>query len=223
MSNTLKYKVEIGDKSNSFVCISEEFKYSTQNHKYIKAKCEICGSERIIRNDQFSLHKVNCKNCIYNTRKEGVLLKTVPNWYFKSVCNLAKQRSIPITITLEEIIILWNNQGGKCALSGVDLTFGMELQSLNEKSRLIHSHRMTTASLDRIDSNGGYIKGNIQWVEKNINIFKNALNNDDFIGLCRLVSQYTRNQKVNFDPSFLQGYHKRYSKKKVQRLTPELP
>lgn len=44
-----------------------------------------------------------------------------------------------------------------------------------------------TASLDRIDSSKGYIKGNIQWVHKDINKMKNNYNQAYFINLCALV------------------------------------
>ena len=45
------------------------------------------------------------------------------------------------------------------------------------------------ASLDRIDNSKGYIKGNVQWVTKDINMCKRTLNNESFIVLCKKVSQ----------------------------------
>jgi len=47
-----------------------------------------------------------------------------------------------------------------------------------------------TASLDRIDNNKGYIKGNVQWVLKDINKMKNIHTQDYFIELCKLVWEY---------------------------------
>ena len=38
-----------------------------------------------------------------------------------------------------------------------------------------------TASLDRIDSSKGYIKGNVQWVHKNINYMKQEMTNEEFL------------------------------------------
>lgn len=219
-----KYSVKYGDLCNSFECISEEFQYSTANHYYVTCKCKDCGLGKIIRTDQFTKNLVKCKNCIYNERKKGIEIHQVPKWYYNSIKSLATQRNIEFSITLEDLQHLWEKQEGRCALSGTKISFGMEIETLGSGYlRFTHSHRLTTASLDRIDSEKGYTFDNIQWVEKNINIFKNALNNDDFIGLCRLVTEYNKDKKVNFEPSFLQGYHKRYSKKKVQRLDLEQP
>jgi hypothetical protein len=221
---TKKYNVKIGEVSNTFKCVSELFKYKTSNHYYVKCICSHCNLKKIIRTDCFVRKSIKCKNCLYNERKQGIIIGKVPKWYFNSVKNLASQRDIEFSISIEDMHLLWEKQNKKCALTGIDLTFGLEYETLgNGYQRLTNSHRLTTASLDRIDSEKGYTIDNIQWVEKNINIFKNALSNDDFIGLCRMVNNYTWNKKVNFDPSFLQGYHKRYSKKKVQRLTPEPP
>ena len=54
-----------------------------------------------------------------------------------------------------------------------------------------------TASLDRIDSNLGYVKGNVQWVHKHINVMKNIFNQDMFIFLCNQVTK--TNKLVDFD------------------------
>jgi hypothetical protein len=73
---------------------------------------------------------------------------------------------------------IFEKQNGLCALTNVKLYFG----------RCRFSHE-TNASLDRIDSNKGYIEGNIQWVLKDINFMKSNHNQDYFISLCKLVSQ----------------------------------
>lgn len=47
----------------------------------------------------------------------------------------------------------------------------------------------TTVSLDRIDSNIGYIEGNVQWIHKALNNTKNTMPNDEFINWCKLVAE----------------------------------
>jgi hypothetical protein len=42
--------------------------------------------------------------------------------------------------------------------------------------------------LDRIDSNLGYVVGNVQWVLKEINIMKHTMSHDYFINLCSIIS-----------------------------------
>lgn len=41
--------------------------------------------------------------------------------------------------------------------------------------------------MDRIDSNVGYTKENVQWVHKRINIMKQNLQEDEFLYLCKLI------------------------------------
>jgi hypothetical protein len=53
-----------------------------------------------------------------------------------------------------------------------------------------------TASLDRIDSTKGYIKGNIQWVHKDVNKMKWNWNQSNFINWCKLITNYY-NEKEN--------------------------
>jgi len=47
-----------------------------------------------------------------------------------------------------------------------------------------------TASLDRIDSNIGYIKGNIQWVSQCINYMKNTMTHEETIKICKLITDF---------------------------------
>lgn len=67
--------------------------------------------------------------------------------------------------------MLFVNQKQLCALSHLPL----EMKS--------------TASLDRIDNARGYIKGNVQWVHKDINFMKQDLSQEEFIEYCQLISQ----------------------------------
>ena len=70
-----------------------------------------------------------------------------------------------------------------CSYTGIDLSYN---SNLNVKDNLL--------SLDRIDSNQGYIEGNIQLVHKDINMMKGSLSHDKFIELCILVAN---NFKIN--------------------------
>ena len=44
-----------------------------------------------------------------------------------------------------------------------------------------------SASLERIDSNIGYIESNVVWVHKNVNIMKRDLSYEEFYNVCKLV------------------------------------
>lgn len=88
------------------------------------------------------------------------------------------RRKMDITINIKHIWDLFLMQGGKCAISGVEI-------NLNRAST---GKYQGTASLDRIDSSLGYISGNVQWVHKDINKMKNSYDQSYFINMCRLVS-----------------------------------
>lgn len=85
-----------------------------------------------------------------------------------------------LDITIEYAWELFLKQDRRCALTGLELRFPKKSTSSEYKS--------ATASLDRIDSTIGYVKGNVQWVHKDINIMKNTYSNNYFINMCKLVA-----------------------------------
>lgn len=95
-------------------------------------------------------------------------------WY--GIKRHAKDRNIEFNINLEFAWNLFLKQEKKCALSGLEISFGKTNKISN------------SASLDRIDSSKGYIEGNVQWVHKDINIMKNKFQQDYFINLCKLIT-----------------------------------
>ena len=76
---------------------------------------------------------------------------------------------------------LWVKQGKKCALSGIPIDF-------ENSSPNIKNYRCS-ASLDRIDSEKGYIVGNIQLLYKDINRMKSDFNEEYFIQMCKLIAK----------------------------------
>jgi len=86
---------------------------------------------------------------------------------------------------------LWNlflKQNRRCALSGIEIVFP-KAWGAKSKTRI-------TASLDRVDSNKGYVIGNVQWVHKQINTMKMNMSDSEFINLCRMVTK-------NYDSNLL--------------------
>lgn len=88
-------------------------------------------------------------------------------------------KNYEFTISEEYVKNKFNEQNGKCALSGVELYFATTKRSKSQ----------TTASLDRIDSSKGYIEGNVQWVHKAVNFMKRQLSDDEFIDWCKKVAE----------------------------------
>lgn len=74
---------------------------------------------------------------------------------------------------------LWIEQDRKCALTGWSLYIPKSWS--NDRSEC-------TASIDRIDSNKGYLRDNVQWVHKDINRMKNIYNQEYFIAMAHSVA-----------------------------------
>lgn len=101
--------------------------------------------------------------------------------FWSRILSNAKRRGLEVGITWEDAMAVFEKQGGKCALTGVDIT-------------LPHScHQavvgLKTASLDRTDNTKGYIHGNIQWVHKKVNRMKSDFTMSEFIYFCRQVAR----------------------------------
>ena len=95
-----------------------------------------------------------------------------------------KRGPIELSVTKEDVWNLFLKQNRKCALSGVDLVFAQ-----NKKDQVKGA---TTASIDRINSQKGYIEGNIQWTHKWINVMKSNFTQDEFICICQKIANHNK-------------------------------
>jgi hypothetical protein len=111
---------------------------------------------------------------VYNWTGCGELTGDKWNQIVRSANGKKGRTPITLIITIQEAWELFEKQGRKCALTGLDINL---------------NGREGTASLDRIDSNQGYIHGNIQWVHKDINRMKNVYSQERFIQCCNLVAK----------------------------------
>jgi hypothetical protein len=92
----------------------------------------------------------------------------------------AKKRHKDFNLTLDDLLELWNNQSGKCAYTGVELEHPSSKKSTGNYNYM--------ASLDRIDNNKGYIKGNIQFVSVSCNWLKNRMGDKHMQEFFQIVS-----------------------------------
>lgn len=92
----------------------------------------------------------------------------------------AIQRSIPVEITKPYALDLFREQEGRCAISRIAIGF-------QAPGKFVGARDARTASLDRIDSDLGYIPGNVWWVHRDINQMKMSQSLARFVALCRAV------------------------------------
>lgn len=84
--------------------------------------------------------------------------------------------SIPFTITKEDLLTVWKAQNGKCAISGLDMTY-----------ELGEGRIYTNVSIDQIMPSKGYTIDNIQLVCMAVNQLKSDLDMDTILILCSAI------------------------------------
>lgn len=149
-----------------------------------KCLCD-CGNHKNIRGYHLIGKKIRSCGCL---KRETVNIKwnesgIIARWVWNGYRVNAGYREILFDITVDDMMKLAEKQNFKCAMTGEDLIFVM-----NQKDR-----SKSNASLDRIDSNKGYIIGNIQWVTKNVNLMKRELSVNDFLDICKKICNYNKN------------------------------
>jgi hypothetical protein len=152
-------------KKRLWVCKCDCGKIIHINTTTLKTKQKSCGCERAI-----TIHKKMWKGC-----------GEISGIYWTKIKHGAASRNLPVDISIDYIWDLFLKQDRKCNLTGLPLCF----ESSSNKCD-------GTASLDRIDSSKGYIKDNVQWIYKDINPMKMALNEHYFIELCCKIADHSR-------------------------------
>jgi hypothetical protein len=86
----------------------------------------------------------------------------------KAIKQGAKKRKLSCTIKAGDLKAVFEAQGGLCYYTGLPMKIG---------------------SVDRIDSDCGYVPGNIIMCERYLNVFRGDMPRDEFIELCRAVAR----------------------------------
>lgn len=117
-----------------------------------------------------------------NVRVNSGFKKHDPFNYF---IRITRKRFQEFDITVDDLKEQWNKQKGICPYSGIEL-------DLRKKSS-DNIDAIFGASLDRIDSKKGYVKGNVQFVSRCLNYMKNTLTHEETIALCKQIAFHYRN------------------------------
>jgi hypothetical protein len=109
-------------------------------------------------------------------------------WYMRSIryrCQYTKKPLKETDLTIDDLVQQWTLQGGRCPSTGWNLV--LPDSTVGWKS----GTSPRCASVDRIDSSLGYIKGNIVFVAVIYNYAKNAFSDADVIDFCQAVANHT--------------------------------
>ena len=152
------------------------------NGRYAK-KCPSCKVEQTYLRKAYAQESLRlgklckvCSNKITNNTHRGWHRGVRLSWYTKFMTG-AKTRGICWHLTIDDVADLMESQGGKCALTGWPIEFPQSG----------HPQR-APASIDRISSDGGYTRENVQLVIRHVNMMKQSYDNDYFIAVCVAVA-----------------------------------
>lgn len=163
-----KHKNKFSNKKFGKLSIFElDSRKSNTKAKYYKYKCD-CGKEGSIIST--SIGKSYSCGCVRDSKDFYNEISGTHYGNIKYNAEYGRKRKIDFSVSKEYLWDLYIKQNRKCAISNIEIVFG------RNKRRDI-----TTASLDRIDSNKGYIEGNVQWVHKYLNMMKRTCENFEFI------------------------------------------
>lgn len=96
---------------------------------------------------------------------------------FREHLRRAKNRDKEINVDLSDLKEVFDSQNGICVYSGVPL-----IHPIDKICDPIY-----TSSMDRIDSNKGYIKGNIQFISVMMNHMKNNMTHEKMLEALKIL------------------------------------
>ena len=170
------------------ICNKEYYKTNSEINRNLKLNrlnfCSLsCSSKYTInfREDMIN-YRTSSKNYEHlqelNLKRQKEALLNFKYYLRKAV----KERQY-FDIDSQYLKELWNQQKGICPYTGIKLIPQLLSKSVNKDNPFIY------ASLDRIDSSKGYIKGNVEFVSLGINYLKNKFSKEvtvNFINLIKL-------------------------------------
>lgn len=150
-------------------------------------KCHKCG--KFLPVSEFAKHQAypyrdghdaRCRKCRIKQTREckkkysgDYALSKILQMRFLAARDRANKRGIPFNLTKEYLKELWDKQEGKCAISGIEMTFDQ-----------CKGRTATNVSIDQINPNEGYVVGNVQLVCMAVNQIKSDLSMEDVYMFC---------------------------------------
>jgi hypothetical protein len=98
-------------------------------------------------------------------------------WFMRNV----NRRKKEVNIDIDHIMEVWEQQKGICPFTGWKLELPKNCTVFADGSRL------QRASLDRIDSSKGYVKGNVRFISVMANLCKNNFTDQEVRLFCKAV------------------------------------
>ena len=129
-----------------------------------------------------------CKDCctegnIRSRAKQNSTIEGRAKIFLQNAKKAAVARQQAFQLNITDIVNCWNTQSNVCAYTGRLMT--------------LDAGKLNTVSIERIDSNIGYIPANTILVCQAINRMKSNFEFEDFYNLCRDVAQFLGDNELN--------------------------
>ena len=166
----------VGRRFHSGEVIKLDHKYG--GYRYWLLSCD-CGKQYTAKTE--SLMSDNTKSCGCLNKRIG---KNHPHYigcedlsgdYWAKLKRGAKTRNLVFEIDMKFSWDLYIAQDKRCALTGWNIVLSDS------------QHKEQTASLDRKNSDIGYVKDNVQWVHKDVNRMKQNFHEDYLMEMCKAI------------------------------------
>ena len=149
--------------------------------------CTECGETKPLSGFEHTARGIRrtCSTCILAKRAKKA--SSSPEAFLNVLCvQLKSQRSkqgVQFNLTTEDVIALWYEQGGRCAISGVVMTHQRDGKAGDGRKKDFN------VSIDRINPQGPYVRKNVQLVANRVNTMKHTLGDDMFMWWVRTIYQ----------------------------------
>tara|TARA_B100000886_G_C20276190_1_gene429145 strand:- start:198 stop:677 length:480 start_codon:yes stop_codon:yes gene_type:complete len=150
-------------------------------------KCTDCKQK--LPPEAFPAQSKKCSTCRYTARRKAASA-TPQNFLTRSFgqlkhARIKKEKSKKgWEITLEDVLELWELQKGRCALTGLFMTFHKDGSG----------RRDLNVSIDRIDPDVEYLVTNIQLVCNRVNTMKHILKEDELYWWAKNIVEFKENE-----------------------------
>ena len=121
----------------------------------------------------------NCRTCSHASISSSITRSV--HAFITNLFNLAKGRAkrqgtpIDRTLEVEDWLAIYEAQDGKCALSGIEMTFTYDKNHPTFNASAKSIKWPFNISPDQIDAGKGYVRGNVQFVCAQVNVMKAEL------------------------------------------------
>jgi hypothetical protein len=167
-----------GKKFNKWTVLRRSHHKDKSRDWFWMCRCE-CGLEKPVKASY--LRSGTSRQCAGCAHEASRVRRPMPISFWTHLNYSANRRELEISITQDHILQLLEKQENKCALSGLPIEFA--------STESEHKAGKTTASVDRIDSDKGYLLENIQMVHKIVNMMKNTLSQEEFLFYCESIAR----------------------------------